>query len=131
MILYQLKCANSHSFESWFPDSASFDDQKKRSLIHCPFCETTEIEKALMTPHISKGKKSLLPVSPSPLEKLQRYIKENYHYVGSQFAEEARKIHYGEQEKMNIYGEATSLEIQELLEEDIMVLPLPELKQTN
>ena len=45
--------------------------------------------------------------------------------VGAQFAEEARRMHYGEAEARNIRGQASPREVVELLEEGIEVLPLP------
>ncbi|MFN3399568.1 MAG: DUF1178 family protein, partial [Ferrovibrio sp.] len=46
-------------------------------------------------------------------------------YVGDQFAEEARKIQYGETDKRNIYGEATPDEAKELAEEGVDVAVIP------
>jgi hypothetical protein len=45
--------------------------------------------------------------------------------VGGDFAEEARRIHFGETEKRQIYGHTSLDEVQELLDEGIGVLPLP------
>ena len=56
---------------------------------------------------------------------LRKYVQENAEYVGPKFAEEARKIHYGESQERHIYGEATSQEAQELVEEGVDVAPLP------
>ncbi len=56
---------------------------------------------------------------------LRKYVMENADYVGPNFAEEARKIHYGETPERHIYGEATHREAQELLEEGVDVAPLP------
>ena len=56
---------------------------------------------------------------------LRKYVQENADYVGPRFAEEARKIHYGERPDRHIYGEASPNEAQELVEEGIDVAPLP------
>src|ERR1700704_2779279 len=53
MIHYQLKCSQSHGFDGWFKDSASFEKQAKRGLIECPECGGTDVERALMTPAVS------------------------------------------------------------------------------
>lgn len=45
--------------------------------------------------------------------------------VGQGFADEARRMHYGEAEARNIRGQASVRETVELLEEGIEVLPLP------
>lgn len=56
---------------------------------------------------------------------LRKYVQENADYVGPNFAEEARRIHYGETQDRHIYGEATRQEAQELVEEGIDIAPLP------
>jgi len=45
--------------------------------------------------------------------------------MGARFAEEARRMHYGEVEARSIRGQASAREAVELLEEGIEVLPLP------
>jgi hypothetical protein len=54
MIRYALTCEKGHGFESWFPDSASFDAQVKRRLVSCPVCGSVKIEKAIMSPNITR-----------------------------------------------------------------------------
>ena len=56
---------------------------------------------------------------------LQSFIKHNAEYVGPRFAEEARKIHYGEVDERHIYGESTTSEVKDLIEEGIEVAPFP------
>jgi hypothetical protein len=56
---------------------------------------------------------------------LRKAVEENAEYVGDNFAEEARKIHYEETEKRGIYGETTAQDAEELLEEGIEIHPLP------
>jgi len=56
---------------------------------------------------------------------LRKYVQQNADYVGPNFAEEARKIHYGETPERHIYGEATHKEAQELIDEGVDVAPLP------
>ena len=56
---------------------------------------------------------------------LRKYVVENADYVGPNFAEEARKIHYGETPDRHIYGEATHKEARELADEGVDVAPLP------
>ena len=59
------------------------------------------------------------------LAALRQAVIENCDYVGGSFAEEARKIHYGEADPRGIYGEASGEEAAELREEGIAVAPLP------
>jgi len=56
---------------------------------------------------------------------LRKHVLENAENVGKGFAEEARKIHFGEAEERPIYGDATVSEAIELVEEGIDVAPLP------
>lgn len=61
------------------------------------------------------------------LRMVRAQVIETSEHVGSNFAAEARKIHYGDAEERNIYGETTATEAKDLLEEGITVLPIPEL----
>jgi hypothetical protein len=61
------------------------------------------------------------------VRKLREHVETNADYVGDRFAEEARRIHYGEKDPRGIYGEATLEDAVELHEEGIDVLPLPKL----
>ena len=63
--------------------------------------------------------------------KVQKHVEDNCTYVGTDFSDEARKIHYGESEEKGIYGEATEDETMELMEEGIEVLPLPTRRKTD
>ncbi len=134
MILYELKCSNEHHFEAWFKDSAAYDKQVKRGEIECPVCSETQVSKAIMAPNVStsrrrEGSESRAEeVATEILQavgKLQKYVENNCEDVGDRFAEEARAIHNGEAEARGIYGEATREEAEELIEEEIPVLPLP------
>jgi hypothetical protein len=71
MIRYALHCEHDHTFESWFQDSAAYDQQVKRKLVSCPVCNSVKIEKAIMAPRIvsRKGRERAEPVvPPSPTE---------------------------------------------------------------
>ena len=59
------------------------------------------------------------------LKAFREHVTKNADYVGPGFADEARKMHYGETEHRSIYGEANLAEAKELLEEGIEVHPLP------
>ncbi len=54
MIRYNLRCDKRHEFESWFANSAAYDAQAERSLVDCPLCGSTKVEKALMTPRLGR-----------------------------------------------------------------------------
>ena len=144
MILYQLQCEKEHRFEAWFRDSEAFDTQSKRKLLACPECGSAKITKALMAPRIGKSRdgnqpkpakhtptESSFKLTPEAIElkrklkEIQSHISKECDYVGSNFAEEARKIHYGEVTPHGIYGEATSEDAKELVDEGIEFSSLP------
>ena len=142
MIHFQLKCKRNHEFEAWFRSSKSFADQRKRGDVHCPECGDNQVTKALMTPSIAKGsrisgnsaEKRAQEVAEQVLKaanKLREVVEENFEYVGDDFAEKARAIHYGETIERNIYGEATEKEAEELDEEGIDFTRLPKLPRSN
>jgi len=131
VIVYNLRCANSHEFEGWFRDMAAFEAQAAEGKLVCPMCETHKVEKTLMAPSVAGTKKREVS-SPSEFKRmrqfvtgLRKYVQEHAEYVGPKFPEEARKIHYGEGEERHIYGEATIKEAHELIEEGVDVAPLP------
>ena len=62
---------------------------------------------------------------------LQTRIKKECRDVGDNFAEEARKIHYGEAEPEGIYGEASDAEREQMQEEGIEIMQMPWLPQDN
>ena len=130
MIVYNLRCRNAHEFEGWFRDSSAFDAQAKDGSLTCPVCESRKVEKAIMAPAVSGAKKPAATDAEAAkmrqfMTGLRKYVQQNADYVGNNFAEEARRIHYGEAEERHIYGEAAPEEAKELLEEGVDVAPLP------
>jgi hypothetical protein len=65
------------------------------------------------------------------LVKVRTEIEKNCEHVGDKFAEEARKIHYGESDKRGIYGETSDKEAEELAEEGIEFGRLPWVPRGN
>jgi hypothetical protein len=135
MIKYALACEKRHSFESWFPDSASYDVQARRGLIACPVCNSTRISKAIMAPSIATGRKAevapvaLLDERQQRLREIARHLRQeiiaNTDDVGAKFPEEARAIHEGDAPARSIRGQATLDEARALIEDGVGVLPLP------
>ena len=131
MIVYSLRCKNGHEFEGWFRDSASYDLQSEEGKLSCPTCNSRRVEKAIMAPAVSAGDRGPEPGHSDArkmrqfMTGLRKYVQENAEYVGPKFAEEARKIHYGETLDRHIYGETTIEEARELAEEGVDVAPLP------
>lgn len=127
MIKYRLLCANEHEFDGWFANMAAYDRQKAEGLLVCPHCDSKGVSKAVMAPAVPK--KSNQQVAEKHrrhmLQKMTAHVEDNFDYVGGDFAEEARKIHYGETEQRDIYGEASVQEAKDLLDEGVPVAPLP------
>lgn len=141
MIKYSVKCRNDHQFDGWFKDSATFDKQAKAKHIECPRCGDTKVSKAPMAPRISKMSPSReiteTRADEAAMElaeavgKIREHVEKNCDYVGAEFAEEARKIYYGEADERGIYGEATIDEAKELDYEGIEVMPIPKIKPNS
>ena len=128
MILFDLRCKDGHAFEAWFRDSAAYEDQVAAGDLACPVCGTDEVSKALMAPAVNSRPKADLahPAEAMRLwRRVQNHIENNFDHVGERFAEEARKMHYGETEKRSIYGEASKTEAKELRDEGIEVNQIP------
>ena len=131
MIAYTLRCHRGHEFEGWFRNSTSFDEQSCSGHLSCPSCNSSRVEKAVMAPAVSGTKRTVRNKAAEVRQMrqfatgLRKYVQEHADYVGTNFAEEARKIHHGETPDRHIYGEATHKEAQELVEEGIDVAPLP------
>jgi len=147
VIHFHLLCDRSHEFDGWFRSGEDFDRQCASALVSCPFCGSTNVRKALMSPAIASTRKTSPAQSsenaPSvSLElsereralfqawrQITKKIRQNADYVGGNFAEEARKIHFGESQSRAIYGEARTEEVSNLLDEGIEVIPLPVLPE--
>jgi hypothetical protein len=136
MKVLNLHCAHRHSFEGWFGSEDDFQDQLQRGIVECPMCGDTGITKLPSAPRLNLGasppEASRQEVVSMPEPNLQaawlkmvRHVMANTEDVGERFAEEARKIHYGETEERGIRGQASREETEALLEEGIGVLPLP------
>ena len=134
MIRFSLICDHDHEFEAWFRSNDDFDRQKKRGFVDCPTCGSTKVQKALMAPAVSTGRKQekialamneMQKKAMAEMKALSEKIRENADYVGDKFAEEARKIHFGETEARGIYGEATLDEAKSLAEDGVGFMPIP------
>ncbi len=144
MISFDLRCSNDHVFEAWFASSDTFDRQSKDGEVVCPVCGDHDLSKALMAPHVATGKNAVpeaseekVPVASGATDRaaelmkmaraLRVEVEKNFDHVGDKFAEEAKKIHYGETEHRNIYGEMTPDEASNLKDEGVEfgVLPWP------
>jgi hypothetical protein len=140
MIKYALGCAEGHAFESWFPDSAAYDKQRKRGFVVCPECGSAKVDKAIMAPAVLGGERAAPEGSPEILiddrrrqareflVRMRREIEANTDDVGAKFPQVARAIHLGDEPERAIRGRASLAEAKSLLEDGVGVLPLPMLE---
>src|ERR1700760_3502562 len=151
MIVYELRCSTGHGFEAWFRNSDAYDQQHAAHQISCPICGIGDVSKAPMAPRIAKsrGEPVQMQNTPAPAQgqgqfspeqmrmvmtkiaELNKHIADTCDYVGKNFAEEARKIHYGEVEHHEIYGETSKGEAEELRDEGIAVTSVPWIRQSD
>lgn len=133
MIKYQLICTSGHEFEGWFQSSTAYDDQAANGQVVCPVCGSLEVSKAVMAPNIaarrSAQQQAAHAQAVASMRKLRAEVESRSEYVGSRFAEEARKIHLDEKQPRGIYGEATVADAKDLIDEGIPVMPLPRLPE--
>ena len=136
MIKYNLICTGDHEFEAWFSKMSDFDDQAAKGLIECPYCSSKNVEKAIMAPNVSTGRKKdaiaekqakAMTMMNKAAAKIREKIENECDYVGEKFADEARAIHYGEKPERAIYGEAKPTEAAQLADEGIGIAPLPDI----
>jgi hypothetical protein len=139
MKVLDLECRHSHVFEGWFASEDDFLAQRGRDLIECPVCGSAAISKRLSAPRLNLGgvpsdlasTQELVSVAGTEQTlqaawmTLVRRILAATDDVGDRFAQEARKIHYGETKERGIRGQASRAETESLIDEGIAVLPLP------
>lgn len=145
MKVLDLQCASGHAFEGWFASEDDFVAQNSRALVHCPLCGDAEVHKKPSAPRLNLRSSRSAPAQDAPTEtavalpatasqappekwaawlEMSRELVANTTDVGDRFADEARKIHYGDAPERAIRGQASAQETRELLEEGIAVLPL-------
>lgn len=152
MIVFNLSCSQDHAFDGWFRSADDFERQQREGMIACPMCGDAEIQKCLSAPRLnlgapapgeaasstnanaqSRGVVSQEVVGASMMQGLQshmlaqfkQFVLANTENVGAEFAETARRIHYGEETHRNIRGRVSPEEAQALREEGIETLGLP------
>jgi hypothetical protein len=143
MKVLNLQCGHGHSFEGWFGSEDDFQNQLARSLIECPICADTGIQKMLSAPRLNLGASA--PMAQEPTNQLPalaqavstdaseqaqwlqmvRHVMAHTEDVGERFSDLARRMHYGETDHRQIRGQATLDQTRELLDEGIAVMPLP------
>ncbi len=137
MKVLNLRCANGHGFEGWFASEEDFLTQNGRALIECPLCADRVITRTPSAPRLNlSGAREVTPIvpaaaAPQPVD-LQaawlagvRQLMARTENVGERFAEEARRIHYGEVPQRGIRGQATAEEREALRDEGIETVAIP------
>ena len=138
MIRFALRCAEDHTFDSWFASGADYDRLSAANLLTCAVCGGARVAKDLMAPQLAGAAGDAAsspagigalsrPASPAEqaLTALRRRIEAQSEDVGRDFPAEARRIHAGEAPARSIIGEARPAEARALIEDGIPVAPLP------
>ena len=141
MIKYKLKCDDCEIvFDSWFASSKEYEKIKNKNYLVCHNCGSQKVQKTLMAPQLignRKNNKETLDISKyNEVKKIkknyQKFIKDNFKYVGKNFAYEARLIHYDKKKnEKSIYGSASKQDLKELKDEgiDAQIIPWIENKE--
>ncbi len=148
MKVLDLRCAVGHGFEGWFASEDDYGSQRERGLLDCPVCGNAEVMRLPSAPRLNlsgarapeAAAQAPAPASASTsasetaihgnaatarfVEAVAELLK-NTQDVGPRFAEEARRIHYGESDAKAIRGQATPEEREALADEGIEVFTLP------
>ncbi|MCC6210262.1 MAG: DUF1178 family protein [Burkholderiales bacterium] len=161
MIVFNLHCADGHRFEGWFASARDFAAQRKRGLLSCPACGSSNVERGLSAPRLNMGARepvrektgvpsqvpAQIPAQKTPemdgkdafavaqilYSRMLDEVLTKSEDVGNRFPDEARRIFYKQAEGRPIRGQATREEHDELVEEGIPVarLPVPSRDQLN
>ncbi len=142
MKVLNLRCANGHGFEGWFASDEDYMDQNGRGLVECPLCADKVVTRMPSAPRLNlsgarepaapaAAQSPQTPQAPQPADlqaafmKAVREMVERTEDVGTRFAEEARRIHYGESPERGIRGKASPEEREALRDEGIETFALP------
>jgi len=137
MIAFDLQCSRGHMFEGWFDNLKSFEDQNAKNMISCPHCNDTDIKKILSPVAVKSSsepdtEKGISLIDYRKLAKeLLDYIHKEFDDLGTDFAKEALKIHYGVEKERNIRGTATKTEEDLLKQEGVQFFKIPNLKKDD
>tara|TARA_A100001391_G_scaffold6451_1_gene4170 strand:+ start:50298 stop:50744 length:447 start_codon:yes stop_codon:yes gene_type:complete len=146
MIKYSLNCGDcTNTFEGWFPDSKDFSKQKKTGQLLCPFCDSGNVDKAIMAPNIQKKQTQKKTVSSTNsvdysskdimmagqakavLRRINKYVEKNFENVGKKFYKEVKKSQAGKRDE-KFYGTPSEEEVSKLLDEGVDLFHVPKVK---
>jgi len=142
MIIFDLTCAADHRFEGWFRSAEEFGKQESAGQVNCPFCGSHEVRRLPSAVHLASsgtaggssaaGMPTPPPAVSDPLAQARAFVEEMIRHsedVGSEFADEARRIHYQQSPERPIRGQASGDDFLALKEEGIDVIRLPRPKK--
>jgi len=143
MKVLNLRCSNGHGFEGWFASDEEFMEQNGSGALQCPLCADSVVTRLPSAPrlNLSGAREQASPeraVATTPAAadaqgsemqalwlKAVRHVLANTEDVGERFAEEARRIHYGEAPERGIRGQASAEQREALSDEGIEIIALP------
>ena len=130
MKVFNLCCAAGHLFEGWFEGVEDLERQCAAGFVACPQCGSSDVHKRPSAPHIGRAKSAVRQQKrlAATVERLMACVRDEAaraEDVGSDFAEEARRIARGVAPERAIKGECTRAEARELWQEGIAALPVP------
>ena len=155
MIKYQLKCNHDHTFDGWFPNIDEFERQQDKKLIMCPMCDSTQVDRDIMSPNINKiakktktskktktqeekienlkkellGKEMMMASrAKDVLREIRKHVVSNFENVGDNFIKEVRKAEKGDRDD-KFYGTPSEKEVDKLLDEGIDLFHVPDIKE--
>ena len=143
MKVLNLRCSNGHGFEGWFASDDEFMEQNGSGMLQCPLCADSVITRLPSAPRLNlsgaQAPEQTVVAAPAPATgteaqradlqalwlKAVRHVMAHTEDVGERFAEEARRIHYGEAPQRGIRGQVNPQQRDELIDEGIEILALP------
>ena len=142
MIVFDLECINGHAFEGWFQDKQEMETQQEQGLLQCPVCDTTAVVQKLhpiaiktSAPARHSEAQQALQASQEAMaeltERVVKFVENNFEDVGTSFAKEALKMHYGASEHRSIRGTTTREEEKTLHKEGVRVIKIPVYKKPD
>lgn len=140
MKVLNLRCSNGHGFEGWFASDDEFMEQNGGGLLQCPLCGDSVVTRMPSAPRLNlSGAREAEPAAAAaaPATEVQaadlqalwlkavRHVLAHTEDVGERFAEEARRIHYGEAPQRGIRGQVDAQQREQLIDEGIEIIALP------
>lgn len=105
-------------------------EQTDTTVLDAPIASDSELLPTTIPEPLVHGDETMQAVVEK-MRELRSWVEANTENVGDKFADKARKMHFGEEERHGIIGKATFEEAQELIDEGVDFLPLPALPEDN